>query len=181
MDQLSWLVYLYQEQNIYWNQTPSSMPPCTMNPVLDKTCTWKESKCDIVAVLIDNQVMGLIPKSVNRTVSFFRWLTVIMHSVRQLLRLNHEVGLSDEVPWVQLQVLWPVFDDIHRLNYLKNLCYSIIIWEISNWLSDCNWQWNCYIIIFVCMWLSAAIRITHVAIWDSSVWSRWSPETDFWI
>ena len=59
------------------------------------------------------------------------WLTVIMHSVRQLLRLNHEVGLSDEVPWVQLQVLWPVFDDIHRLNYLKNLCYSIIIFEKS--------------------------------------------------
>ena len=160
MDQLSWLVYLYQEQNIYfvqcrhvpwilyWIKHALEKRANEILLLFSSTTKWWDSS--------QSQWTGQCLSSV--------WLTVIMHSVRQLLRLNHEVGLSDEVPWVQLQVLWPVFDDIHRLNYLKNLCYSIIIWEISNWLSDCNWQWSCYIIIFVCMWLSAAIRITHVAI-----------------
>ena len=50
-----------------------------------------------MAILSNNQVVKHIPISISRTVTFLHMFMVIMHSVRQLLKLNHRVGLSVDV------------------------------------------------------------------------------------
>ena len=55
---------------------------------------------------------------------------VIVHSVRQLLKLNHRVGLSIDVYALRIPsyTFYGPASYYHRLKYLKVFCYCMTPW-----------------------------------------------------
>ena len=133
--QLAWLVYLYWDQVLHCSGAP--LFEATVSRIPDWTSWTKhplEKRANTIglffaAILSNNQVAKHIPKWISGTVTFIHMLMVIMHSVRQLLKLNHKCWPQR---WcVCLAYSYTFYSPAscyHRLKYLKVFCYCMTPW-----------------------------------------------------